>query len=201
MSDIALDLFAEDRAHEELLRALATRIAGEEDRSLTVRIRSARGGHGRALTEFDLYKRSLEIGILSQPDLVIVAIDANCQRFNQAQKAIRERLAPPLADRVAVACPDPHIERWYMADPESFHEVVGRRPALPRAKCDRDFYKRLLIQAIRDSGQVPTLGGVEFAQELAGAMDLYRAGREDHSLKAFVDDFRGMLRRWTLDPR
>jgi len=26
-------------------------------------------------------------------------------------------------------------------------------------------------------------------------MDLYRAGKRDHSLKAFVDDFRSLLRR------
>jgi hypothetical protein len=195
MSDIALDLFAEDRAHEEFLRALATRIAQEESRSLALRVRSARGGHGRALTEFDLYKRSLEIGVISNPDLVIVAIDANCQRFHQAQKGIRERLDPPLVDKVAIACPDPHIERWYMADPDSFHDVVGRRPELPRVKCERDLYKRLLVRTIREAGLIPTLGGIEFAHELACAMDLYRAGREDHSLKAFVDDFRSLLRR------
>ena len=40
-----------------------------------------------------------------------------------------------------------------------------------------------------------TLGGVEFALELVEAMDLYRAGRNDPSLKAFLDDFRAILRR------
>jgi hypothetical protein len=195
MSDIGLDLFVEDRAHEEFLRALATRIAQEESRSLDLRVRSARGGHGRALTEFDLYKRSLAIGVVGQPDLIIVAIDANCQRFHQAQKGIRDRLDSTLAGRVAIACPDPHIERWYMADPESFHDVVGRRPELPRVKCERDLYKRLLVRTIRDAGLVPTLGGIEFAHELACAMDFYRAGREDHSLKAFIDEFRNLLRR------
>jgi len=190
--DPFLDLFVEDRAHEEFLRALAIRVAAEENKSFTIRVRSARGGHARALAEFELYKRSLEG--LPLPEVVVVAIDANCQRFRQAQKAVRDRLTPSLIDRVVVACPDPHIERWYLADPESFHEVVGHLPRLPRVKCERGFYKRLLVQAIRSGGQIPTLGGVEFAPELVGAMNLYRAGKVDHSLKAFVDDFRAALR-------
>lgn len=37
-------------------------------------------------------------------------------------------------------------------------------------------------------------GGIEFAAELAEAMDLYRAGRADASLRAFLDDLRAALK-------
>jgi hypothetical protein len=93
-----------------------------------------------------------------------------------------------------VACPDPHIERWYLADPESFKDVVGHRPTIARKKCARDYYKDALAKVVRKAGYPATLGGIEFAQELVERMDLYRAGRNERSLKAFVDDLRGRLR-------
>ena len=50
-SPLTVDLFAEDRAHEEFLKAMLARIATEQARKLTVRVRSARGGHPRVLEE------------------------------------------------------------------------------------------------------------------------------------------------------
>lgn len=100
---------------------------------------------------------------------------------------------PFVQDRLVAACPDPHVERWYLADPQSFERVVGKRPDIGTRKCVRDHYKRVLASAIVQGGHPATLGGVEFAPELVEAMDLYRAGRNDSSLKAFVDDFRAKL--------
>lgn len=93
-----------------------------------------------------------------------------------------------------MACPDPHVERWYLADPESFKEVVGHQPTIGKKKCVRDYYKNALANAVRKAGHPATLGGIEFAQELVERMDLYRAGKNERSLKAFVDDLRGRLR-------
>ena len=100
-----------------------------------------------------------------------------------------------MSDRIAVACHDPHVERWYVADPQSFEVVVGSRTDVGSRKCTRDHYKRFLATAIAHGGHPVILGGVEFAAELVAAMDIYRAGRNDSSLKAVVDDFRAGLRR------
>ena len=78
-------------------------------------------------------------------------------------------------------------------DPDSFHKVVGYRPVVGREKCEREHYKRLLSDAIR-KGINATLGGIEFAAELVEAMNLYRAGRSDSSLRAFVGDLRSRFR-------
>ena len=43
---------------------------------------------------------------------------------------------------------------------------------------------------MRSGGHPPTLGGIEFAAELVGEMDLYRAGENEPSLQHFIDDFR-----------
>ncbi len=194
---LTIDLFAEDRAHEELLKALLFRIARQENKPIALHVRSARGGHGRALDELVLYQRSV-IKVpeaFRVPDLLCVAIDANCQRFAQMRKEIEVKLESPFAERALIACPDPHIERWYLADPESCHQVIGGRPKLGRKKCERGYYKAVLAKAVRDGGHPPTLGGIEFAREIVEAMDFFRAGKAESSLKHFLDAATARIRQ------
>lgn len=195
-SPVVVDLLVEDRAHEALLVPLLVRIAREEDVQVTARVRSAWGGHGHAIEELKLYQTIVEKGALRapHPDLLIVGIDGNCMTFAKKRAEIQAATKASFYDRLVVACPDPHVERWYLADPESFRAVVGFRPGTGKKKCVRDHYKNLLAKAVRGGGHLPLLGGVEFAPELVKAMDLYRAGKEDHSLRAFVGDLRGKLR-------
>lgn len=192
---LVLDLFVEDRAHEEFLKPLVLRIAKEENVAVQVRVRSARGGHARAIEEFRLFQRLIEQGSAAAPDFVVVGIDGNCVTFAQKRDEIHHATSAALQDRVVAACPDPHVERWYLVDSDSFQAIVGHRPAVGKKKCVRDHYKRVLAAAVRRAGHPPTLGGIEFASELVAAMDIYRAGRHDHSLRAFVDDFRRKLRQ------
>ena len=195
---LVVDLFVEDRAHEEFLKPLLMRIARDERVTVWARVRSARGGHARAIAEFKLYQRVVARGLLTSvsADLVVVAIDGNCSTFADARRHLYAAAEPMLRERLVAACPDPHVERWYLADPQSFESIVGSRPDIGTRKCVRDHYKQVLASTIAQGGHPATLGGVEFAPELVAAMDLYRAGRNDSSLKAFVDDFRAKLRRW-----
>jgi len=186
---VIADLFVEDRAHEEFLRAVVQRLAREQGKRIRIRARSARGGHGRAIAEMKLYQTTVRSGLLrGMPDIVFVAIDANCKRLNQAWTEINDSIEEPFRGRTVIACPDPHIERWYLADPESFAQVVGQRPKLGRKKCERGRYKAILANSIAAAGHPPTLGGIEFAQELVEAMDWYRAGKNDRSLQRFLSD-------------
>lgn len=197
MSDpLVVDIFVEDRAHEEFVKALLARLAREEDIEAWPRVRSATGGHGRAIAEFKLYQRvTAQSGASNIPaDLVIVAIDGNCSTFADARARLRDAAEPMVRDRLVVACPDPHVERWYVADPQSFESIVGYRPSVGSRKCARDHYKKILVSAIAQGGHPVALGGVEFAPELVEAMELYRAGRNDSSLKAFINDLRAELR-------
>lgn len=193
---LVVDLFVEDRAHEELLLPLVARVAAEERVDVDVRVRSARGGHGRALAEFKLYQRLVDRGAAAaaRPDLLGLGIDGNCTTFVKKRKEIMGATLEGMALPVVAACPDPHIERGYLADPDSFKAVVGNRPTVRRKKCARDYYKQLLADAVRRAGHLPTLGGIEFAREIAAAIDGYRAGKSDRSLKAFVDELRRRLR-------
>jgi hypothetical protein len=194
---VNIDLFAEDRAHEEFLKAVIHRLARGEKLKVKIRSRSARGGHGKALSEFRAYQKAVLFGeeIFSPvPDLLFVAIDANCDSFRLAHKGIEGSIRAEFKDKTVIACPDPHIERWYLADKASFTAVVGREPRVGKRKCKRDYYKSALANAIVAAGHPPTLGGIEFAKEIVDAMDFYAAGGVDRSLKAFLDDARRMIK-------
>ena len=157
---------------------------------------SARGGYPRALEEFGTYQVLVDKGALAKrpPDLVVVVIDGNCATPRKKREEIRRATRLRLLDRLVAGCPNPHVERWFLADPDSFHKVVGYRPVIGREKCERGHYKRLLADAVRRGHQPATLGGIEFAAELVEAMNLYRAGRRDSSLRAFVGDLRRRFR-------
>ncbi len=192
---VSVTLFVEDRAHEEFLKPLVRRVAQEAGRSLTIRSYSARGGHPRALDELQTFQRLVERGVLglSEPDVLVVGIDANCSPWHRVRQRVLDELAPQLRPKAAVACPDPHIERWFMADPASFEQALGRRPSLGKRKCERDRYKRILAKTVREAGYPAGLGGLEFAAEIVAAMDLYRAGKNEKSLKHFVDATKTLL--------
>lgn len=81
-----------------------------------------------------------------------------------------------------------------MMDPPTFQIVVGSEPRKEKMKCEKARYKNLLLKAIREAGHIPTLEGTEFAKELVEAMDLYRSGKEDQALKAFIQDMRNALK-------
>ena len=200
-NQVIVDLFVEDRAHESFLEPLLMRIAREQDIAIEIRVRSARGGHGRAIAEFELYQKFVTKSLLGSEsaDIVVVAIDGNCSTPTVARRRIQDATDLMLIDRLVIACPDPHIERWYVADPDSFETIVGHRPSVGDKKCARGHYKQILTTAIRQAGHPTTLGGVDFAPELVEDMNLYQAGRQDSSLNAFLRDLRAMLRQVTRD--
>ena len=190
-----LDLFVEDQAHAAFVGALVRRISRDEEIDAKVRIRSARGGHPRVLQELRLYQKMVRTnGFDTPPDLIVAAIDGNCATFRKKRVEIGNVTRAEFRGRLIAACPDPHVERWFLADPESFQVIVGHRPSVGQRKCDRNHYKRLLADAVRKGNQPATLGGIEFATELVDAMDLYRAGKGDASLKSFVEELRSGLR-------
>lgn len=191
-----VDVFGEDAAHARVLEYLVGRIGDDEGIGITVRVRAAQGGQARAFRQYEAYQSALETA-LSPPDaadLIVVAIDGNCTRFAEMRNRIVDKTRITLRHLLVAACPDPHVERWMMADPHAFHAVVGAEPATISSKCERGYYKKLLGDAIRAAGYPATLGGLEFLPEIVRKMDLFRAGKNDPSLKAFVGDLRRRLR-------
>lgn len=191
---IRVDLFAEDVAHERFLGALVGRLATETGITAEVKLRSARGGYGAALGELKLYQRAVQ----SLPDVLVAAIDANCSGWDAKRKEVAGAVDHVRFPALVVACPDPHIERWFLADPLSLHVALGARVRRERRKCARDIYKQALAAGLREAGHILTLGGAEFADEIVEAMDLYRAGKNEPSLKHCIDGIRAALRAGAL---
>lgn len=188
-----LALLGEDAAHENIGRALISRCAAEEDVAVSLTVLSARFGIPRLRVELRAFQAVLARagGV---PDLLVVLVDANDVGFSARRREVEDQLDMSLLPAAVVGVPDPYVERWMLADPDSFASLFGVRPEVGRART-RSAWKRRLVSALEDAGQIVTQGGAEFADEVVEAMDLYRAGRHAPSLDAFVADLRAALRR------
>ncbi len=199
MGFIRLGYFLEDIAHEQFLTCLVSRVAadmGLEISRLNHDVRNASGGHGKALTELDKFMRDMARGRVSAPPILVVAIDGNCVGYNAKANDIRGRVEQRnYAGQLVCAVPDPHIERWYIADPSGFQKAIESEmtPQLPAYKCERGMYKRILKDAFNQADIVPLLGGAEYAEDIVAHMDLYKAQQEDRALKSFIDHLKQAL--------
>lgn len=165
-------LFVEDFAHKIVVGSLILKLANEAGVAVELDWRSARRGHGRVVEEYHQYVTDLIHQKDRSSDLLVVATDANC-------KGLAERLKEFDAGRVPVpvvlAIPDPHVERWLLLDGAAFKKVLGRGCDKPDLKCSRNRYKDQLLKEIREAGITPSLGGIEYGEDLVREMDIDRA--------------------------
>jgi hypothetical protein len=124
MRRATIDLFCEDLGHEAFIRSLVRRCAAERDIREELRVRNSRGGAGRAISEFKAWQRSVAVGG-GGTDLLILAVDANdhglAARLEEMDSAVDRGVFP----FVVLACPDPYVEAWYVADPLAFPAAFG----------------------------------------------------------------------------
>lgn len=201
MADIRLGYFLEDVGQEAFIITLANRIAegvGLTAQDLHHDPRSVIGGEGRAMSELRRFLLDVNRGLERVFDVLIVAIDSNCQGYTEKRNEILrvvEQTSYP--GTVVCALPDPHIERWYLADPQALRQAIGAdvQPEAPSYKCERGRYKQALRQALRQADIVAPLGGAEYGPEVAGALDIYTVSQKDTAFKHFVEELRGSLSR------
>lgn len=189
---LRVELFCEDGAHESSARALVVRAAAEADVAVSVHTATASGGIGRLKRELRAFQATVahRAGV---PDLLVLLADANAVGAMARRGEVEKALDTSVFPRVVLGTPDPCVERWMLADPESFGRALGVQPDL--GAIGRSVgWKARLVEALEATGAIVMQGGAEFAEEIFGAMDLYRAGRADPTLKAFTDDLRGELR-------
>lgn len=187
-----ISLFVEDDAHQKIIGTLVQRVAAESGTAVRLEWRNAVDGYGAVVREFDDYLRDLSLQG-GYPDLIVVATDANCKGLNERTREL-ERLDVPVP--VIQAIPDPHIERWLLLDGAAFRDVVGLGCDAPDQKCERERYKQLLINAIYNAGITPSLGGIEFAEDIVQRMNLERVMQADRSLNRFVSEIHQTFRQW-----
>ncbi len=199
MAKLRVGYFLEDIGHKEFIPALVERIAdkaGLVSRTLEHVIYNASGGKGQAITELKNFLRDMARGVVSPTPVLVVAIDGNCQGYMEKRNEIQQIAElHEYPGQLVCAIPDPHIERWYIADPPGFQQAIEARiqPSLPAYKCERGRYKRAMLDVFADVDVRPLMGGAEYGREIVAAMDLYTAQKVDAALKHFVDDLKAVL--------
>jgi hypothetical protein len=189
-----ISVFAEGHGHELLLNAVLTRMLQDHGMQADVKMVSVRGGFGTVQKELSEYVDELLKYRHRLPDLLIVAADANCQGVNKRIKPFQQTVEA-IQDRIIYAIPDPHVERWLLCDPAAFKAVLGKPCQTVKMKCDRDRYKKLLIDSIRDAGTMPLLGGWEYADDIIQQMDLNPDCHKDE-FGDFLGQIHARLRLW-----
>lgn len=193
---LVVDLFCEDRGHEQFARAMIRRLAHQvEIPAPDVRAPSARGGHGRALDELRLWQR---VARPSHGDLLVVLIDANGEGWHAQRSRIEGAVELARRDGLVVGCPDPHVEAWIAADLDAVHRVLGVRlqpPACTKRK--KTDYKAWLGSALRESGALGLTDPVDIALDVVPELDLFRAGQASPSLRDFARALQAALQRAT----
>ena len=190
-----INLFVEDHGHEAVLKALVSRLIKQYHLSVKITVNTARGGHGRVISTLKEYISDLEDTQEDLPDLLIVATDGNCKGYLGRKQEI-DSAVKRFAGQIIYAIPDPHVERWLLLDATAFKKVLGKGCSAPKQKCERNLYKRLLIDAIRQTGTNPPLGGIEYAEDLVNEMDLEHLERTEDSLGKFLKPLRQQFQTW-----
>ncbi|NDG75993.1 MAG: hypothetical protein EBX49_11885 [Synechococcaceae bacterium WB8_1B_136] len=193
---LVLDLFCEDSGHEvfvtNLVRVMARSLAVPEP---LVKPISARGGHGRAISELKAWQRGLIKGSLMRGDALIVLIDGNSTGWRAMDKEIRTAIDASLYPHVLIGCPDPHVEVWCAADPVAFQSLFSVAVPPAPARGGRLVYKQWLRTALEQAGAMVLGDPLDISLDLLPAMDLNRACRNDASLNHLVGDLRALLQR------
>ena len=148
-----------------------------------------------ALSQLRGWQRSFERGLMvGKPDVLIVVIDGNCVTSQVKRREIEAIVLKEVFPSVVIGCPDPHVERWCIADPDAFQRVVGTSARPDPGKCERGAYKKMLRDALLDAKQPILTDEMEIAPDIVREIDLYRAGNTQPSLGAFVEDLQTALK-------
>lgn len=191
MDDREIVLFGEDLGHERVVGALVRRVARELGVGVRQNWRSAVGGRPRLVGEYRSYLAQLPRDLERRPDFIVVATDSNCEGLVKREREI-DKAGEGWPGKIVKAIPDPHVERWLLLDGAAFRHAVGRGCQAPDRKCERERYKDQLIDEIKEAGVIPSLGGIEYADDIVEALDLQRAG-QDASLGRFLASLRQAL--------
>ena len=190
-----INLFVEDRGHEAFIRALVGRFAKQYRIPVKTSCESAKGGHGKVISKLKGYISDLQNDQEYWPDLLIVATDGNCKGFLERKQEI-DNAMKGFSGQVIYAIPDPHIERWLLLDSSAFKKVLGKGCSAPIHKCERNLYKRLLLEAVRKAGINPPLGGIEYTEDLVNVMNLDKLERTEESLGKLLKALRQKFQEW-----
>jgi hypothetical protein len=191
-----IGLLVEDFGHEVVLTTLLIRLAKIYQVAIECHALSVRGGHGKVVSELKQYLREVERDKRPYHDLLIVATDANCKGFSERKRELSKVAGKKSFLSIIYAIPDPHLERWLLLDSTAFKRILGKGCQAPDKKCEKDRYKRLFIEAVREAGVIPLLGGLEYAKDIVEVMDLAYIARTDVAIEQLLQELYRQFQLW-----
>ncbi len=137
---IEVDIFFEDRMQVELVKPIISRISVEHDVYPDISeksVASSNHGKGDKIQDLKNYLKLFKKNFPSFriPDVLVVAVDSNCDSFQETKESVIEIINKEIVPYFVVACPYPHVEKWYLNDLECFNRIVGFSPSVPLEKC------------------------------------------------------------------
>ena len=199
MANPHIGMFMEDAAHEKIVASIVEKVADETGISVTFNVRNASGGASRMLRQLRRFLSQYGKAGYAPYDLLIVVQDTDCEGESAVKRDVSSTVERTgYLGKIIVAAPDPHIEIWYLSDPNAVQTVSGsdRLAPIPSGECEKDIYKDRLLGQFRDK----PLGGIESAASIVAHMNLYRAGRNVRSLRSFVQEVRSALATFSDAP-
>jgi len=82
-----------------------------------------------------------------------------------------------------------------LLDSHAFKQSFGKGCQAPDCKCKKDRYKKLLADAIRETGTQAISGGMEFADDIVNAMDIDEMLKRKETLALFIQDLQEKFRK------
>ena len=191
-----ISLFVEDQTHELFMLTLTQRLADMHHVQINLTPYNVRGGRGKVMRALKKYQRDLQDNREDLPDLIIVGTDGNCKKPPEREREINLVIPDNFTHLVISAIPDPHIERWLLLDSMAFRTVFGKGCPAPDQKCERDRYKRLLLNAIYEAGIDVSSTDVEYIADLVREMNLQRMEQTDNSIGRLLEALQRRFRIW-----
>lgn len=188
-----IDFFGEDQGHELFCRPLMLSLAAQAGlRVPELHTVSARGGHGRVITELKGWLKARHL----RGDLLVVVIDANSVGWHAQRRAVEQVVEQAQYPATVIGCPDPHVEAWVLADLPALTRSLGI-PEDARFSDESLEPKKRLTSGLEAAGHLLLGDAMSVALDVVPHMDLYAAGRRNASLADFVEGLRAALRRLT----
>ena len=122
-------------------------------------------------------------------DILVIVEDTDCRGESLVRRELNEVVARTgYTGKTIVASPAPHIECWYLADPAALQRITQspQLSSIPTGDCEKNLYKRQLAEQFSGS----LMDGIEYAEDIASAMDVFQAGRNVRSLGSFLQELR-----------
>ena len=200
MVDVSVGLYLEDLAQEKLISTLVQRVSDDVGIQVRIDVMCSTGGIPRMRRELRSFLNQYANMGVAPFDILVIVEDTDCRGESVVKRDLNEVVERSgYFGATIIASPAPHIECWYLADPVALQRITQspQLSSIPTGDCEKDLYKHQLAEQFSGS----LMDGLEYAEDIVSAMDMFQAGRNVRSLGRFLQELRSALTMLGDDPK